>query len=94
VRPPVDVLNDSRIAGLAARAAKSLTAAGWTVHKTGNYPHVLASTTLYYPSGQRAAAQLLASQFPKIADVLPAPTGLSTTNLTLVLTKDWSSTGG
>jgi len=59
------------------------------VRKTGNYAHVLGATTVYYPSGQRAAAQLLASQFPKIAQVLPAPSGLSATALTLVLTKDW-----
>jgi hypothetical protein len=94
VRPPVDVLNDSRIVGLAARAAKTLKAAGWDVEKTGNYAHVLGSTTLYYPAGQRAAAQLLASQFPKIAEVLPAPQGLSATDLTLVLTRGWSSSGG
>ena len=50
VRPPVDVLNDSRIVGLAARAAKTLTAAGWKVDEDRQLRAHVGSTTVFYPA--------------------------------------------
>jgi hypothetical protein len=88
---PVDVLNNTHTSGLAARAAQKLTAGGWTVAETGNYPHTVSATTVYYPAGALASAQLLAKQFPAIGRVVAAPVGVSTTHLTLVLGKDWVS---
>jgi LytR cell envelope-related transcriptional attenuator len=90
---PVDLLNSTHTSGMAARAAQVLTAAGWTVAETGNYPHSLGGTTVYYPAGQLASAQLLANQFSAIGRVVAAPAGVSTTHLTLVLAQDWTASG-
>lgn len=90
---PLDVLNSTHTSGLAASAAKTLKAGGWTVAETGNYPHTMSGTTVYYPAGQLASAQLLASQFPAISRVVAAPAGVSTTDLTVVLAKDWTASG-
>lgn len=93
VRPSVDILNDTHISGLAASAKKTLTSGGWTVAETGNYPNSVSTTTVYYPAGQLAAAQQLAHQYGAIGKVLPAPSGVSTTDLTLVLATDWTTDG-
>jgi LytR cell envelope-related transcriptional attenuator len=90
VRPPLDVLNNSHISGLAAAARRSFIARGWTVAKTGNYATTVLTTTVYFPAGEQPAAQLLAAQFPRIRRVLPAPRGVSTTHLTVVLARDWA----
>jgi len=92
-RPSVDILNDTHISGLAANAAKTLTSGGWTVAETGNYPHSVSATTVFYPADRLAAAQQLAQQFKAITKVLPAPSGVSTTDLTLVLATDWTTDG-
>jgi LytR cell envelope-related transcriptional attenuator len=92
-RPSVDILNDTHISGLAASAAKTLTSGGWTVAETGNYPHSVSTTTLFYPPGHVAAAKQLAQQYRAIREVLAAPSGVSTTDLTLVLAADWTTDG-
>jgi LytR cell envelope-related transcriptional attenuator len=92
-RPSVDILNATHVSGLAARADTTLTRAGWTVALTGNYPHSISATTVFYPAGQLAAAQALAAQFTAIDKTAPASAGLSTTDLTLVLAQDWTSSG-
>ncbi len=86
----MDILNDTHISGLAAKAEKTLTSGGWTVPSTGNYAHTVTQTTVYYQPGQQASAQLLATQFPKIRRVLAAPSGLVAGHLTLVLAQDWA----
>lgn len=88
--PALDVLNDSRITGLAHRASAQLQASGWTVVTVGNFkgsPDVPA-TTIFYPDGDEAAAHKLADAFG-VARVLKAPSDLSNTNLTVVLARDW-----
>ena len=92
-RPSVDILNDTHISGLAASAAKTLRSGGWTVAETGNYPHSVSTTTLFYPPGQVAAAKQLAQQYRAVREVLAAPSGVSTTDLTLVLATDWTTDG-
>ena len=92
-RPAVDILNSTHVGGMAARAATTLTHGGWVVGVTGNYTHLLSETTVFYPTGQQAAAQALATQFTAIAKVEPAPDGVSTVDLTLVLAQDWTSSG-
>jgi len=87
---PVDILNDTHISGLAAKAEETLTSGGWTVPSTGNYAHTVTQTTVYYQPGQQASAELLATQFPKIHRVLAAPSGLVAGHLTLVLAQDWA----
>jgi hypothetical protein len=78
---------------MAARADTTLSHGGWIVALTGNYPKTLSVTTVFYPDGQLAAAQALAAQFTAIAKMAPAPDGVSTTDLTLVLATDWTSSG-
>jgi len=58
--PAVVVLNDSRITGLAHRAAAVLAARGWSIALIGNLPADVSESTVYYAAGaQRAARKLL-----------------------------------
>jgi type IV secretory pathway VirB10-like protein len=92
-KPLVDILNGTHISGMAARARTTLSRGGWVVALTGNYSHSTSATTVFYPNGQLAAAQALAAQFTAIGKLAPAPNGVSTTHLTLVLGQDWTSSG-
>jgi hypothetical protein len=78
---------------MAARADTTLSHGGWVVALTGNYSQSMSATTVFYPDGQLAAAQALAAQFTAIGKTAPAPDGVSTTHLTLVLGPDWTSSG-
>lgn len=87
---PLDVLNDSRITGLAARATAQFQSGGWSVATTGNFKGTdVPETTVFYPDGGKAAADQLAAQFG-IQRVLPAPSGLSSSDLTVALARDWA----
>lgn len=88
---PVTVLNNSRIAGLADRGAARFEAAGWPVAETGNYRGRIRATTVYYPAGLEASAREFASRFPGVARLLPRPSNLPASGLTVVLTRDFSS---
>lgn len=88
-RLPVTVLNNSRYAGLAAKAAAQLRAGGWPVAAVGNFTGRIAEPTVYYAPGEEAAAKALAAQFPRIARVHPRFPGLPGTGLTLVVTRQW-----
>ncbi|MET9025098.1 LytR C-terminal domain-containing protein [Nocardia sp. NPDC004168] len=88
---PVRVLNNSMVAGLAAKTAGQLEASGWTIAETGNYPGSnIAKTTVYYgdSSGDKEAAQAIADQLgasvaPKssaIGDTAPGVTVIVTGN--------------
>jgi hypothetical protein len=91
--PSLDVLNDSRISGLAARATAQFRAAGWEVATTGNFHGSdVPETTIFYPEGNRAAADRLAAGFG-IHRVLSSPSSLSSGHLTIVLARDWGSRG-
>ncbi|CAM2827652.1 LytR C-terminal domain-containing protein [Skermania piniformis] len=62
---PVRVLNNSDIAGLAARTAQQLTGVGWTVAETGNYvSSTIGTTTVYYGNStqEKAAAEEIAGK--------------------------------
>ncbi|MGY4100150.1 LytR C-terminal domain-containing protein [Nocardia sp. R16R-3T] len=62
---PVHVLNNSTVAGLAARTASALTANGWTVAEVGNYPGPnLSNTTVFYGNnpGEKEAALAIADE--------------------------------
>ncbi|HEX8001966.1 MAG TPA: LytR C-terminal domain-containing protein [Mycobacteriales bacterium] len=91
-RPALTVLNNSRISGLAARAARDFEAGGWRVAATGNLRGRTPRTTVYYDPGQQGAAAALRRQFPRIADARPRPAGLpGTGTLTVVVTRDYAS---
>ncbi len=92
-RGEVRVYNNSTIRGLAARAARDLSAAGWTVVEVGNYAQgTIPTTTAYYQDNadQQASAQALGAEFgmrvehrfPGIANAGPG--------LIVIVTNDYS----
>ncbi|WP_406267298.1 LytR C-terminal domain-containing protein [Nocardia sp. NBC_00881] len=86
---PVRVLNNSMIAGLAAKTANQLSADGWTIAETGNYPGTnIAKTTVYYGTspGDRDAARAIADEIG--ADVAPKSSviGDSAPGVTVIVT--------
>ncbi|QSR25211.1 hypothetical protein CFH99_06195 [Nocardioides aromaticivorans] len=83
----VVVFNNTQIAGLASRVGEKVTEAGWKVAAADNWYGTVPATTVYYPKGKKAAAQLLALDLG-IARIKPADTDsdMSDTNLTLILT--------
>lgn len=86
---PVRVLNNSKITGLADRAAQRFRAGGWTVPQTGNYRGgTIAVTTVYYDTGQQASAERFAKQFgiPRVAPRFP---GIPVPGMTVIVTRDY-----
>jgi len=83
----VVVFNNTRIRGLAGRVSEKVKAAGWKVAAADNWYGTVPATTVYFPKGKKAAAQLLALDLG-IARVLPADTDsdMSDTNITVILT--------
>ena len=86
-RPALVVLNNSRVPGLADRAAARFRAGGWQVASVGNLRGRIIATTVYYAPGSRAAATALAAQFPSITRVQPRLSGLPAVPLVVVVTR-------
>lgn len=86
-RPAVVVLNQTTTVGLAAKVATRLRGAGWVVPAIGNYRGAVPGTTVFYPAGAQAAAQSLAKALG-VTRTAPAPAGMSTSRLTVVLTSN------
>ena len=86
--PPLLVLNNSRVEGLAARVAARFEAGGWPVRETGSLRGRIRATTVYYEPGQEAAASELARRFPFVVRVLPRLPDLPGEGLTVVVTRD------
>ncbi len=84
---PVTVLNNSRLTGLARRAAARYRAGGWPVAVIGNFTGRLRATTVYFAPGQQGSASRFAKQFG-VTRVLPRFPGLPGYGLTVVLTRD------
>lgn len=84
---PVTVFNNTQIAGLAGRVSEKVKEAGWQVAAADNWYGTVPATTVYYPRGKKAAAQLLALDLG-VARIKPADadSDMSDTNLTLILT--------
>jgi hypothetical protein len=79
---PVHVLNNSTVAGLAARTASELTADGWNVAEVGNYPGPnITNTTVYYGNnpGEKEAALAIADELGATAEPRPGGTGSGVT---------------
>ncbi|MCP2291529.1 LytR C-terminal domain-containing protein [Nocardia amikacinitolerans] len=86
---PVRVLNNSLVAGLAARTAEELTASGWTNVSPGNYAGgTIAKTTVYYgnTAGEREAAVAIAAQLGATAEPKSAGIGDSAAGVVVILT--------
>ena len=94
VAPPklaLTVLNNSRITGLADRAAARFRAGGWSIKETGNFRGTLTETTVYYAPGQLDSARLLARSFSGLTRVRPRFETLPGSGLTVVLTRDYAA---
>ena len=85
---PVRVLNNSTIAGLAARTSSRLTANGWNVTETGNYSSgVLSKTTVFYQnSRQQVTAQAIADQLGGRIEPRGAGLGGSAPGIVVIVT--------
>ena len=91
---PVTVLNNSRIDGLADRAAARFRRGGWPVRETGNFRGRIPVTTVYYDPGvrgQQASAQAFARRFAGIARVRPRFDTLPARGVVVVVTRDDNS---
>jgi hypothetical protein len=88
----VQVLNNSRITGLAHEVAAQVMSHGWHVGIIGNMQGALPLTTVFYSPGDKAAAQHLAREFSSIRSIEPnSAAHLTQAGITLVLTSDWVS---
>lgn len=94
---PVRVLNNSKIKGLAAKAAADLEADGWNVVFKGNYSATnVPTTTVYYRPGtdEEATARAIATAFgldvaPRIKALEKEPAGVI-----VIVTNDYGDTDG
>ena len=86
---PVVVLNQTTVTGLAAKFQEELEAGGWTVSGIDDFRGNVPATTVYFPPGLRAAAKALMAQFPQVGRIRPAFPGISTSQLTVILSKDF-----
>jgi hypothetical protein len=87
-RLQVVVLNQTRRAGLAGKAADRLRAKGWVV-RTGNFSGNVPATTVYYPPGQQQEAAQVAAALPTSPRVRVRFGNLSTTRLTVIVTDSY-----
>jgi LytR cell envelope-related transcriptional attenuator len=92
-RGELRVYNNSTIRGLAARVARDLSAAGWTVVEVGNFAQgTVPTTTVYYQEGtdQRADAEAIAHQFGMRVE--PRFPGISNvgSGVIVIVTSDYS----
>lgn len=88
---PLQVLNNSRIHGLAHQVAAEVEAKGWHVGVIGNLQGRTPVPTVYFSPGNEAAAKHLAREFSSIQRIEPnSAAGLTATGLTLVLTSGWA----
>lgn len=86
---PVTVLNNSMIVGLAGKTASQLTAEGWNVVETGNYPGAnIAKTTVYYGNspGDKEAGQAIAQQLGITAESKSSGLNESSPGVTVIVT--------
>ncbi len=85
---PVVVLNGTKTRGLAAKAAQTLSADGWTVTRTDNYRDGQIPTTVFYASADlEATAEKIASQLGGVHVQENAAIGDA---ITVVLGNDYS----
>ena len=96
-RAAVVVLNSTFRTGLAARTAAALRSQGWAVLAVGNRKPAQGVTTVYYPDGLSAVADVLAASLSNRTGLAisarPALHQMSGSALTVVIAADWPSSG-
>ncbi|MFI1915404.1 LytR C-terminal domain-containing protein [Nocardia sp. NPDC020380] len=86
---PVQVLNNSTVSGLAAKTGSQLTADGFNVTGTGNYPNgVIPKTTVYYGNSpqEQAVAQAIAAELGCAAEPKFSGLGDSSPGVVVIVT--------
>ncbi len=84
---PVVVLNGTTTIGLAAAYRLKVTRAGWNVVSIGNWTRSsVSATTIFYPSGFKSSAKRLADDLSGTQLTREALSGMSSTELTIVVT--------
>ena len=89
---PVRVYNNSKISGLAERAAEDFRRAGWTVADVANYSSSnLPVSTVYYQPGpaEQASAEQIGAKFGLHAEPRPAGVPNDGPGLVVIVTKDY-----
>jgi hypothetical protein len=87
----VQVLNNSRIHGLAHEVAAEVADKGWHIGFIGNLQGRTPEPTVYFAPGEEAAAKHLALEFSSIRRIEPnSAAGLTSGGITLVLTSAWA----
>lgn len=81
----VVVFNNTSTAGLAGEVLTRVQEIGWRAVAADNWYGTIPATTVYFPPGQRDAAQKLALDLG-IQRLVPADPAMSDTNLTVILT--------
>jgi hypothetical protein len=81
----VMVFNNSGITGLASSTAERLEDLGWVVMGADNWTGNIPDSTIYYPKGLRAAAEVLVQDLG-IERLRPRESGMGLDVLTLILT--------
>jgi hypothetical protein len=92
-RPEVVVLDQTGDPARAEAAAQRLRSAGWSVALVGRFRGTVRATTVYYPRGERAAAEQAADALAVPERVLPRFGNLSTSRLTVVVTDNLPAGG-
>ncbi|WP_433660116.1 LytR C-terminal domain-containing protein [Nocardia sp. CA-128927] len=85
----VTVLNNSMIVGLAGKTASQLTAEGWNVVETGNYPGAnIPKTTVYYGNspGDKEAGMAIAQELGITAESKSSGLGETSPGVTVIVT--------
>jgi len=89
----VRILNGTHTAHLAGSTQTQLQQAGYTVSGIGNSATAYTTTTIYYATGSKAAADYMKSAFFPGADVKPTTASIgSTSKLTVVLGSAFAAT--
>jgi hypothetical protein len=81
----VVVFNNTSTTGLAADVLGQVAEIGWNAIASDNWYGTIPATTVYFPPGDRDAAQKLALDLG-VQRVMPADDAMSDTNLTVILT--------
>jgi len=81
------VYNDTNISGLAGTVGQQVAKAGWHFVAADNWAGTIPATTVYYPSGMKAAAHQLALDLgiKRIYPRDPSATGMLPDGLTVIL---------
>jgi hypothetical protein len=86
---PIVLFNQTTDPNRMGALQHALVAAGWAVDATDTWHGKVPATTVYYPAGMLAQAKALMAEFPTIARLRPAFTGIPMAGkLTVIICED------